>query len=304
MFHPTRALTMPTKATDSQTSASDGAVAVGDDLVQAALRAARSLGKDVADVPVIAIAREAGISRSTLIRRLGGTRAALDAAVRAAGVDPGGQAPVRTRALNAAAELIDAQGLAAATLEAIAARAQCSVHSLYAVFGGRDELLRALFERHSPLLQIEDFFDGDHGDLAATVRRLYGMIVHTLAAEPRVAPALLAEALARPESPAIQNLLSHNAPRLLASIGAWLTAEIEAGHIREMPLVVLLQLLIAPVSVHMLTRPTMGRIPGIELPDLDGVCDIFAGAFLRAVALPSPPPKIKTKTTTRKKATP
>ena len=193
-------------------------------------------------------------------------------------------------------------GLAAATLEAIAAKARCSVHSLYAVFGGRDELLRALFERHSPLLQIEDFFDGDHGDLAATVRRLYGMITHTLASEPRVAPALLAEALARPESPAIQNLLGHNAPRLLASIGAWLTAEIEAGHIREMPLVVLLQLLIAPVSVHMLTRPTMGRIPGIRLPDLDAVCDIFADAFLRAVAQQPPPPK--TMATTRKKATP
>ena len=294
---------MPTTTTNSHAPASDGPVAVGDDLVQAALRAARTLGKDVADVPVIAIAREAGISRSTLIRRLGGTRAALDAAVRAAGVDPGGQAPVRTRALDAAAALIEAQGLAAATLEAIAVQAQCSVHSLYAVFGGRDELLRALFERHSPLLQIEDFFDSDHGDLAATVRSLYGMIAHTLATEPRVAPALLAEALARPDSPAIQNLLGHNAPRLLASLGAWLTAEIQAGRIREAPVVVLLQLLIAPVSVHMLTRPTMGGIPGIELPDLDAVCDIFADAFLRAVALQPPPPKTTTKAKTRKKAT-
>lgn len=279
---------MSTSTFHRQAPASDDPVAVGDDLVQAALRAARALGKDVADVPVIAIAREAGISRSTLIRRLGGTRAALDVAVRAAGVDPGGQAPVRTRALDAAAALVDTHGLAAATLEAIAAQAQCSVHSLYAVFGGRDELLRALFERHSPLLQIEDFFDSDHGDLAATVRRLYVMIAHTLAAEPRVAPALLAEALARPDSPAVQNLLGHNAPRLLASIGAWLTAEIQAGHVRDMPMVVLLQLLIAPVTVHMLTRPTVSPITGIELPELDAVCDAFADAFLRAVT-PQPP---------------
>ena len=268
--------------------------------MQAALRAARALGKDVADVPVIAIAREAGISRSTLIRRLGGTRAALDVAVRAAGVDPGGQAPVRTRALDAAAELVGTHGLSAATLEAIAAQAQCSVHSLYAAFGGRDELLRALFERHSPLLQIEDFFDSDHGDLAATVRRLYVMIVHTLAEEPRVAPALLAEALARPDSPAVQNLLGHNAPRLLASIGAWLTAQMHAGHIREMPVIVLLQLLIAPVSVHMLTRPSVGSIAAIELPELDAVCDLFADAFLHAVAPQLP----HSKTKPGKKATP
>lgn len=257
--------------------------AVGDDLVHAALRAADALGKDVADVPVIAIAREAGLSRSTLIRRLGGTRANLDAAVAAAGVDPGGQAPVRTRALDAAAALIDEAGLAAATLEAVAGRAQCSVNSLYAVFGVRDELLRALFERHSPLLHIEDFFDTEHGDLPTTVRRLYGLIAHTLATEPRVAPALLAEALARPDSPAIQHLLGHNAPRLLNSLGSWLTGEISSGRIREIPLPLLIQQLIAPIAIHMLVRPTTAAIPGIELPDLDTVCDVFTETFLRAV---------------------
>jgi AcrR family transcriptional regulator len=282
---------MPAKNSASPAPASDEMVAVGDDLVAAALRAGRALGKDVADVPVIAIAREAGISRSTLIRRLGGTRAALDAAVRAAGVDPGGQAPVRTRALDAAAALIDASGLAAVTLEAIAARAQCSVHSLYAVFGGRDEMLRVLFERHSPLLEIEDFFHSDHGDLPTMVRRLYELITHTLNREPRVASALLAEALARPDSPAIQNLLGHNAPRLLASLGAWLTSEISAGRVRDMPLPLLIQQLIAPVAVHMLIRPAVPHLPGVELPDLDTVCDTFTDTFVRAVATRTPSTK-------------
>ncbi|WP_374022616.1 TetR/AcrR family transcriptional regulator [Mycobacterium sp. HNNTM2301] len=279
---------MPTKTKEPQSSAPDDTNGVGDDLVQAALRAARNLGKDVADVPVIAIAREAGVSRSTLIRRLGGSRASLDAAVRAAGVDPGGQAPVRTRALDAAATLIDKSGLASATLEAIAAATPCSVHSLYAVFGGRDELLRALFERHSPLLQIEDFFDGDHGDLPASVRSLYDLIAHTLDREPRVAPALLAEALARPDSPAIRNLLGHNAPRLLASLGAWLTNEMQSGRIREIPLPLLIQQLLAPVVIHMLLRPAANYVPGIELPDLDATCATFADNFLRAVATQPP----------------
>lgn len=274
------------------TTSSEQSSTVIDDLVQAALRAARALGKDVADVPVLAIAREAGISRSTLLRRLGGSRAALDAAVRAAGVDPGGQAPVRTRALDAAAEIISTSGLAAATLEAIAARAHCSVHSLYAAFGGRDELLRALFERHSPLLQIEDFFDGDiadHGDLRATMRRLYGLIAETLDREPRVAPALLAEALARPDSPAIQNLLRHNAPRLLGSIGGWLTNEVRAGRIRDLPLPLLIQQLIAPIAVHLLVRPAVPELQGLELPDLDTVCDTFTDTFLQGAAAAARP---------------
>ena len=57
------------------------------EVVEAALRAADRLGRDVADVPLIAIAREAGMSRSTLVRRLNGSRQLLDDAVRAAGVD-------------------------------------------------------------------------------------------------------------------------------------------------------------------------------------------------------------------------
>ena len=56
-----------------QTAAAD--VAVPAELVHAALRAAEALGRQVADVPVAAIAAEAGISRSTLLRRLGGTQA-------------------------------------------------------------------------------------------------------------------------------------------------------------------------------------------------------------------------------------
>lgn len=293
-----------TRPATTETPESGVGVTVGEDLVQAALRAARALGKDVADVPVIAIAREAGISRSTLIRRLGGTRDTLDAAVRATGVDTGGQAPVRTRALDAAAALIEDHGLASATLEAIAIHAQCSVHSLYAVFGGRDELLRALFERHSPLLAIEDFFDHDLGDLPTTVHRLYTMLTRTLDGEPRVAPALLAEALARPDSPAIQNLLSHNAPRLLGSLGAWLRGEVQAGRIRDVPLPLLLQQLIAPVVIHMLMRPTMPAIPGIEVPDLDTVCDTFTETFLRAVTTTAPSaPKTRTNPKTKRTTT-
>ena len=97
-----------------------------------------------------------------------------------------------------------------------------------------------MFERHSPLLAIEDFFDHDLGDLATTVHRLYTMLTRTLDGEPRVAPALLAEALARPDSPAIQTLLHHNAPRLLGSLGEWLRGEVAAGCIRDIPLPLLL----------------------------------------------------------------
>ncbi len=115
------------------------------------------------------------------------------------------------------------------------------------------------------------------------MRQFYGLVIRTLTREPRLAPAVLAEAFARPNSPAVQNLVQHNAPRLLASIGAWLDAEMQAGNIRDIPLPLLTQQLMSPVVLHMLVRPAMPHIPGIDLPDLDTVCDTFTQTFLRAV---------------------
>ncbi|MGH3630349.1 MAG: TetR/AcrR family transcriptional regulator [Sciscionella sp.] len=271
-----------TGATGSAPPSSD-VLTVADALVDAAVQAACELGKDIADVPVIVIARHAGISRSTLLRRLGGSRAALDEAVRARGLDPGGAPPVRTRALDAAAVLIAENGLSAATLEAIAARAECSVQSLYAIFGTRDGLLRTVFDRHSPLLDIEEFLAEDHVDLPTTVRRLYALIADSLSRQPRVAPAMFAEAFARPTSPAMQTLLNYKGPRVLAVLGQWLTTEIQAGRIRDLPQPLLSQQLLAPMVVHMMLRPNAANLPGVDLPDIDTVCDVFTDNFLRAV---------------------
>lgn len=258
---------------------------VAEELVQAALRAAEKRGKDVADVPVLAIAREAGISRSTLLRRLGGTRAALDEAVRAAGVDPGGQVPVRTRALTAAAALIGESGLAAVTLEAIATRADCAVHSLYMAFGSRDELLRIVFERHSPVPDLEDVLDVATDDLAATVHSLYQALAAALGREPRVGPAILAEVFARPASPAVQSLTQHAAPRMLDVLGSWMNVQVREGRIRDLPVPLLIQQLMGPMVMHMLFRPALSTVAVVEMPDLHTVCTQFAGNFVRAMAV-------------------
>jgi len=275
-------VTAASSGLDSHAAADE--LPVAEELVQAALRAAEKRGKDVADVPVLAIAREAGISRSTLLRRLSGTRAALDEAVRAAGVDPGGQVPVRARALNAAAALISESGLAAATLEAIATRADCAVHSLYMAFGSRDELLRIVFERHSPIPDFEDALDTATDDLTATVRRLYQALAAALSREPRVAPAILAEVFARPASSTVQTLSQHAVPRMLDVLGAWLNAQVQRGRIRDLPMPLLIHQLMGPMVMHMLGRPALANLAVVELPDLDTTCAELAANFMRAVA--------------------
>jgi AcrR family transcriptional regulator len=257
---------------------------VPNEVVEAALRAAEHLGRDVADVPLVAIAREAGMSRSTLVRRLNGSRQLLDDAVRATGVEPGGRPPVRERAVQAAASLISDRGLAAVTLEAVAAQADCSVHSLYAVFGGRDELMRAVFDRYSPILDLDEAISEPDAEFGETVHRIYRVLAEAFSREPRVAPAMLAEGLARPTEPAVVALLQYHVPRMLAGVGQWLAGEVTAGRVRDLPLPLLIQQMLAPIAIHTMVRPAAVNIPEIELPDLDQACVVFADNFLRAVA--------------------
>jgi AcrR family transcriptional regulator len=257
---------------------------VPEEVVDAALRAAETLGRDVADVPLVAIAREAGMSRSTLVRRLNGSRQLLDDAVRAAGVEPGGRPPVRERAVQSAASLISDRGLAAVTLEAVAVQADCSVHSLYAVFGGRDELMRAVFDRYSPILDLDEVISDPDAEFGATVHRIYRLLAEAFSREPRVAPAMLAEGLARPTEPAVVALLQYHVPRMLAGVGQWLAGEVAAGRVRDLPLPLLIQQMLAPIAIHTMVRPAAVNIPEIELPELDQACVVFADNFLRAVA--------------------
>ncbi len=256
------------------------------ELVQAAIRTAEERGSDVADVPVTALAAAAGVSRSTLLRRVGGSRRALDAAVRASGVDPGGRQPVRERAIEAAAGLISAGGLADATLEAVASAAGCSVHSLYVAFGGRDGLLAAVYERYSPLLDYQVIAADPGADLTETVRSVYRAMAASFSREPAVAPAMLADMLSRRDGPA-GRLFQRYFPQIFDALGGWLAAEVRAGRIRALPVPLLLQQLIGPVVVHLLMRPALPRRSGLEQPDLDETCALFADAFVRAVGTAS-----------------
>ncbi|MFD4654656.1 TetR/AcrR family transcriptional regulator [Kitasatospora sp. NPDC058444] len=255
------------------------------ELVTAALTAAKERGQDVADVPLTAIAATAGISRSTLLRRLGGSRAALDEAVRESGVDPGGRPPVRERAIEAAALLVAERGLAGVTLDAVADRADCSLPSLHTVFEGRDGLLAAVFERHSALPGLEALAADPPERLEDTVRALHATFVAAFAHEPRIVPAVFADLLGRPDGPAAR-VMAASLPQSLDSLDRLLLPHVRSGRLRPLPTPVLVQLLLGPLLNHVLMRPVLEPALGAELPSMDETVDIFVDAYLRAVAVP------------------
>ena len=192
---------------------------VPSDVINEAVRSAERLGRDVADVPIAVIAHALGVSRSTLLRQIGGSRRALDDAVRDFGIDPGGRPPVRIRAVDAAAQLIGVGGVGSVTLEAIAEHAQCSVPSLYATFGGRDELLRAVCDQFIPDIDITAALtDSGAVSLADRVRAVYQTLARACSHEPRVLSAVLAEALGRPSGPSAGMLIEHGVLKVIDRI--------------------------------------------------------------------------------------
>ena len=257
------------------------------DIISATAQEARESGRDIADVSLDAIARRVGISRSTLYRRIG-SRQALDDAVRAAGIDPGGRPDVRERAVAAAAELIRRGGLQALTLNAVAARADCSLPALHTQLGGREGLLAALFDRYSPLPQVERLFAAGLASFRGRVRAIYAAVFDAATAEPALLGALLADALARPDGPTARHITGNYLPRVFGSVGRWLAMEVEAGRCRRLPLPLLLQLLAGPMALHAPTRGLVERASGLTPPPRDQVIDLLTDAYCRAVALAPP----------------
>ncbi|MER7843287.1 TetR/AcrR family transcriptional regulator [Kitasatospora sp. NPDC096077] len=256
-----------------------------DDLVTAALTAAKERGRDVADVPLTAIASAAGISRSTLLRRLGGSRAPLDEAVRRTGVDPGGRPPVRERAIEAAGRLVAERGLSGVTLDAVADRAECSLPSLHTVFEGRDGLLSAVFLQYGPLPDLEALAADPPERLEDTVRALHRTFAAALQCDPKVVPAMFADLFGRSDGPAAR-MMAVYLPRMFDGLTRLLQPHIEAGRLRPLPIPVLSQLMLGPLLNHLLFRPSLEPVLGSELPSLEETLELFTEAYLRAVALP------------------
>jgi AcrR family transcriptional regulator len=257
-------------------------------IVQAAMAEAKATGTPVAELSLDRIARRAGVSRSTVYRRVR-TRRALDEAVRQEGGDPGSRIGVRERAIAAATDLIVADGVAALTVEAVTRRVGCAATSVYAAFGDREGLLAAVFDRHAPLPVVEDLLAAaprPFDDFESGVRAIYTAVFDSVADDTGVLQALFAEILAKPNGIGMQFFRERILPRITSTVGAWLNEQIHAGRCADLPLTLLIPLLIAPISVHLLARPRL-TAAGQAVPDRQTVIEAMTSAFCGAAATTS-----------------
>lgn len=244
------------------------------------LRHAAETGAEVSGLGLGDIAAIMGISRSTLIRRLG-RRHLLDDALARLGSSPA-RPSVADRAVEAAARLYGGHGAGEVTLERIASVAGCTVQSIQMQLGGRDGLLTAVFDRYSPLGRVEAALADPPEGLQPTARLLYGHVLDALLGEPPVMAAMFAEIASHPNGTLAAHVKENYAPRFARLMTDWLAPYRKSGVLRPLPGETLLSLFAGPVLARSIAAvATAERLPPASR---DHLAADLAEAFCQAVS--------------------
>ena len=257
-----------------------------EDLLDQLVAMAASTPVPLAEMSMDEIARRLGITRMTLYRRAG-TRDAIVAALRARGVDARRQPDVYERVIVATANLLREESIAALTLERIAEEANCSLPAIYARFGNREGVLKAVIERYSPLLPMREAVASNLEmsvvDLRHDIRHLYTTLYRTLEREWGVIRSFLAELLRDPGSEVGRAVRDWYAPQVQEILVPLLQRHIAHGTIRPLPLPIIVSILAAPMGAHIGTRAYIERETPYPLPDPQATIEIYTDMFCRAV---------------------
>ncbi|SPL88149.1 unnamed protein product [[Actinomadura] parvosata subsp. kistnae] len=202
-------------------------------------------GGEASELTLEDIAAVMGVSRSTLIRRIG-HRSRLDEALARQGANVARRS-ARDRAVESAARLYGTYGVGEVTLEMIAADAGCTVQAIQGQAGGRDGLLAAVFDRYSPMPRVEEVLADPPADLEPAARLLYEPVLDAMMGEARVMAAMFAEIASRPGGALAVHVRENYAPRFVGLIMGWLRTHIDAGAVRDLPEKTLLSQFAGPV---------------------------------------------------------
>ncbi len=226
------------------------------------------------------LAAAAGVSRASFYRVFE-SREALFAALDLQPV-PG----ARDRILDAALELVGADGLTALSMDDLATEAEVSRATLYRLFPGKAALFTSLLHRYSPLDPVTELLDTRRGEAPAVVMPEIARTVYRTfyaAGESRVGilRALFFEisSLAPDTAEAADEVLR----TMVGSLVMYLLEHMQAGRLRQMHPVLALQSFVGPIFFHLMTRPFAERVLGFEIEGELAVT-VLAENWLRAMA--------------------
>jgi AcrR family transcriptional regulator len=228
---------------------------------------------------VAQFAEAAGVSRTSFYRAFESRGALLEALA----VQP--EPDARERILEAALIMVGAHGLNALSMDDLATKAAVSRATLYRLFPGKPVLFTSLIRTYSPLqpvsrlaiAMVDEPPDVVMPEIARTVYRIVygsgetrlGMLRAIFFEVSSVAPDA--------EESAREAMLT-----ILGSVGAYVMAQMTSGRLRPMSPLLALQSFIGPIFFHVLTRPLVERVLGIDIDGEQAVTEL-AESWLRAM---------------------
>jgi AcrR family transcriptional regulator len=234
------------------------AVAADPTIRRQVISVARDVLEANADAPVASIARAAGVSRATFYRHFGSRGALLETIA----YEPRPNA--RARILLAAAELLVRSSLADLSMDDLARAAGVSRGTLYRLYPGKAALLTAMIETYSPFEAMRAILAEHPDDDPEVVLPLIARaVVGTAMARIGLMRAVMLEVSSGSETSiaGIRPVFESS----IAALGAYLARQMAAGRIRPMSPVLALQAFIGPIFFHLLTRPVVACVAGLEM---------------------------------------
>jgi AcrR family transcriptional regulator len=232
------------------------------------------------DKPTVAqFAEAAGVSRTAFYRAFESRGALLEALE----IQP--EPAARDRVLEAALVMVGAQGLSALSMDDLATRAGVSRATLYRLFPGKSALFTGLIKAYSPLEPVTrlvvEMKDEPPGvvmpEIARTVyRTVYG------SGDTRLG--LLRAVLFEVSSlaPDAEESAREALQAIIGSVGAYVMSQMASGNLRPMSPLFALQAFIGPIFFHVLTRPLVARLLGLEIDGERAVTEL-AESWLRSM---------------------
>ena len=230
--------------------------------------------------PTVAqFAEAAGVSRASFYRAFESRGALLEALA----VQP--EPAARERILDAAFVLVGAHGLTALSMDDLATRAGVSRATLYRLFPGKPALFTSLIRTYSPMepvsrLAIELKNEPPEVVMPEIARTVYRTVYGSGETRLGLLRAVFFEVSSL--APDAEESAREAMQTIIGSVGAYVMAQMTSGRIRPMSPLLALQSFVGPIFFHVLTRPLVERVLGVDIDGEQAVTEL-AESWLRSM---------------------